>query len=355
MTTIWSHVVGQDSAVDRLTASANDPVHAYLFIGPPGSTKIEAARAFAALLLDPSGDPMSRTSRLALGGEHPDVIEVHRTGAAMVKDQATDIIRKAATSPTEGSRKVLVLHDFHVLNAEAAARLLKSIEEPPPSTVFIVLADQLPLELVTIASRCVRIDFRPISADLLESTLRSEGIPHDVAVDAAASAGGDLDRARLLASDPQLVLRRHAFASVASRLDGTGTAVAAIVDELMGLIDAAAEPLVERQDSELADLEARVAQTGERGSGRKDLADRHKRELRRHRTDELRSGLSTLAGVYRDAAIRETDRRAAACLTAVDQLHTAMASLERNPNEALLLQNLLMHLPGVRAEASAHA
>jgi DNA polymerase III subunit delta' len=347
---LWSQVVGQDPAISRLLSCAAAPVHAYLFIGPPGSTKNEAARAFASLLIDPSGDPMSRTARLAVAGEHPDIREVKRTGASISRDQADDIVRTAAMAPTESARKVLVLHEFHLLSADAAAKLLKTIEEPPASTSFIVLADQLPPELVTIASRCVRIDFRPISTDLLEHVLRSEGHSHDVAVSAAQSAAGDLDRARLLASDPQLVLRREAFAGAAARLDGTGTAAAAVVDELLGLIDAAAAPLADRHAEEIAVLEARVSALGERGSGRKDLTDRHKRELRRHRTDELRAGLSALAGVYRDALVSNPGRRPDALVAAIEALHSAMASLDRNPNEQLLLQNLMLHLPTV-AEA----
>lgn len=347
MNDLWAEVVGQDPAVERLVSSAAAPAHAYLFIGPPGSTKNEAARAFASLLIDPAGDPTSRTARLAIAGEHPDIREVRRVGASILAPQAEEIVRYASLAPTEGSRKVMILHEFHLLSADAAARLLKTIEEPPASASFIVLADQLPPELVTIASRCVRIDFRPISADLLEHVLRSEGHSHEVAVNAARSAGGDLDRARLLASDPQLVLRREAFAGAANRLDGTGSSATAVVDELLGLIDAASAPLTEKHAEEIAALEERVAAIGERGSGRKDLTDRHKREMRRHRTDELRAGLSALAGVYRDALVTNPGRRPDALVTAIDALHTAMAALDRNPNEQLLLQNLMLHLPAV--------
>ena len=82
-------------------------------------------------------------AEVALAGEHPDVREVERTGASISKEQVSDIIRAAGLAPVEGSRKVMILHEFHLLSAEGAARLLKTIEEPPPSTVFIVLADQV--------------------------------------------------------------------------------------------------------------------------------------------------------------------------------------------------------------------
>jgi len=60
---VWAHVVGQPDAVSRLTFSAVDPVHAYLFVGPPGSTKAEASRAFAALLMAGHDDPTDREQR----------------------------------------------------------------------------------------------------------------------------------------------------------------------------------------------------------------------------------------------------------------------------------------------------
>ena len=135
MDSVWQAVVGQPNAIRRLQASAANPLHAYLFVGPSGSTKNEAARAFAALLLAGVDDPQARDARLALAGQHPDVREFARVGAAISKDQADEIVRLAALAPNEGNRKVLILDEFHLLSGEAAAKLLKTIEEPPDSTV----------------------------------------------------------------------------------------------------------------------------------------------------------------------------------------------------------------------------
>ena len=344
---VWDGVVGQARAIDQLTRASEGPVHAYLFVGPSGSTKHEAARAFAALLLAGHDDPEARDARLALAGEHPDVREVERTGARISADQIGDIIRYASMAPIEGSRKVMVLHDFHLLDAMGAARLLKTLEEPPASAVFLVLADQVPPELVTIASRCVRIDFAAISPQMINDRLVAEGAPADRAAQAAAASEGNLSRARVLVTDSGLLARRHAFAAVPSRLDGTGRTVVAVCNELHGLIEGAAEPLAVRQEAEVKALEERVAAAGERGSGRKQLEERHKRELRRHRTDELRSGLSVIAGVYRDALVAGSMPRPEAAVTAVRRVHEALEALERNPNEGLLLQALLLELPSL--------
>lgn len=344
---VWDVVVGQERAVRRMRSCVADPVHAYLFVGPPGCTKDEAARAFAAALLTGGDDPDSRSARLALAGEHPDVREVRRVGASIAKEQIEDIIRTASLAPVESDRKVMILEEFHLLTAEGAARLLKTLEEPPASTVFIVVVDQVDDELVTIASRCVRIEFSPIAEAAIAAALERDGHDHAVATAAAAASAGNLDRARVLVSDPGLAVRRAAFAAIPTRLDGTGFTVVTLADEITKLADVAAASLVPIHAAEIAELDARVAAAGERGSGRKTLEDRHKREVRRYRTDELRSGLGVIASVYRDSLVQGTAARPDAAAHAVRRVHQALEALERNPNEGLLLQHLLLDLPAV--------
>ncbi len=350
MSSVWDDVVGQRSAVDQLVAAAErGPVHAYLFVGPPGSTKYEAARAFAARLLSGGDDAEHRDARLALRGEHPDVREVRRVGASIARDQAREIVRVSSLAPSEGERKVLILDEFHLLSPEGAAIMLKTIEEPPPSTMFIVLADFVPHDLITISSRCARIEFRSIADDVIAARLLVEGVGPVDAQAAAKAALGDLDRARLLANDPGLAERRRAFREAPGRLDGSGTVAFALAAELLTLIDDAAEPVVARHADEVAEVDARIKEFGERGSGKKQLEERHKRELRRHRTDELRAGLATMAAAYRDQLTQQPtpDARRGVESTsgAVRRIHESLEALDRNPNEKLLLESLLWALP----------
>ncbi|HSJ91611.1 MAG TPA: hypothetical protein VK917_06050 [Ilumatobacter sp.] len=342
---IWDDVVGQASAVDRLRLAAEQPVHAYLFVGPAGSTKQEAARAFAALLLAGADDPTQRDVDLVLRGEHPDVKEIARSGPAISFEQAREIVRTASLAPSEGDRKVMILEEFHLLRPEGAALLLKTIEEPPASTTFLILADFIPHDLITISSRCARIDFRLVDEQHIADRLVSEGVDPDSAAEAAAASAGNLDRARVLAADPELAARRRAFAEVPHRLDGNGATVMQVVDELTAVIEAAAGPLADRHTGEVAELDERIARYGERGSGKKTLDERHKRELRRHRTDEWLAGLTVMAGTYRDALVAGQVQRPDAIADAVTRIHQAMEAFERNPNEALLLQALLWSLP----------
>ncbi|MGI9033685.1 MAG: DNA polymerase III subunit delta' [Acidimicrobiales bacterium] len=342
---VFDGLVGQPRAVASLRSAAAAPVHAYLLVGPPGSGKGPAARAFAAALLCPVGgcgecDVCVRVAAAV----HPDLVIVEREGASITVAQAREIVRLAMRTPNERPRKVLMLTDFHLVR-EAAGTLLKVVEEPPASTVFVILAEHVPAELVTIASRCVKIDFASIGAADLTAALVSEGLDPEVAAEAASAAGGRLDRARLLACDPGFAARRAAWQAVPQRLDGTGTAVAIVAAELVELLSAAAvAPLEERQAAELATLQARVERSGERGAGRKELADRHRRELRRLRTDEARFGLGVLSAAYRDALVSGT-ADARACIDAIDALRTAAENLARNPSELLALQALLLQLP----------
>ena len=317
---VWDSVVGQSKAVEQLHQLAINHVHAYLFVGPEGCGKDEAARAFASQLITGSDHATSREANLIMRGSFSDVIEVLREGAAVDKDEAEAIIRLATTTPTESKVKVVIVHEVHLMRDSAAARLLKTIEEPSEKVIFILLADQLVPSLATINSRCVVVQF----------------------------VANNAYRERLLANDPQFAHRQEAFAAIPYKLDGSGATVAQIVDEIFELIEQATTPLIAEQKKELEELEARVTLTGERGSGRKALQDRHKRQLRKFNTDELRSGLSTIAGTYLSLIVSETQYPDETKYhDAIHRIHKAMGSLGLNVNEELLLHSLFLHCPSL--------
>lgn len=339
---LWDDVVGQDDAVAVLRSSVAEPVHAYLLIGARGSGSRALARSFAAALMGRGldDDAAARQARLVLAQEHPDVFEFDPEGASLRTDEVTEILRRAMSSPIEGRGKVLILDGFERVSG-SAPRLLKPIEEPSDGTWFLILAEDVPEDLVTIASRCVRVDLRSVPDELVAARLEAEGIAPDRAVEAASAAAGDLDRARLLATDDRLTLRRAAWRSVPDRLDGTGARAVETADDLLAMIDDAMAPLVARHGREVEALEELVSVRGERGSGRKDLEAKHKREIRRYRTDQIRAGLADLSRRYRDEFVTTGSPGATEALAALSQTG---ADLVRNPNERLQLVALFGRL-----------
>jgi DNA polymerase-3 subunit delta' len=355
---VWVDVVGQDDAIRQLEAASKAPVHAYLLLGPPGAGKRALARGFAARLLAmPSQDArlvdsddgdrrseIERSVRLALREQHPDLRIVAPEGLTFRRADAENLVHHATRAPIEAARKVVLALGCEAMEDEAAGFLLKAIEEPSASTVFVLLATEVEPELATIASRCVIIEVRPLATDVIAERLVIEGVQPDTAESCALAAGGDLDRARTLATDDRLSSRHRAWRDAPTRLDGTGHAAATVVAELSIMVEDALAPLRQRQAQESAVLSEEIEQYGLRGgAARREMESRHKREVRRFRTAELRFGLATLAGAYRDAVAMAA--RPGPLVEALTRIDEAAVNLARYPNEALLLQALVARLP----------
>lgn len=349
MTSVWNSVIGQDHAVSLLRQLTQNPVHGYLFIGPEGCGKDEAARAFASCLVTGGDAVDSREARLIAQQSFADVHEIRREGASILAEQAEKVIQLASRSTVEADVCVIIMHEVHLMAEAAIVRLLKTLEEPPPHVRFILLADTLVPSLTTVASRCINVPFAEMPARTIEDSLLAEGVPGELARAVSLASSGSLTRAQLLARDPDFLARREMFSRVPHELDGTGHRAIALVEDVMQRIKDAAAPLEDLFKEELAELEARIKISGERGSGRKDLEASQKRRLRKHLTDELRNGLAAIAGVYRDAmAHGHNAHRIGEFATAVDEIHRAIDRLALNANEELLLQALFLRLPMVR-------
>lgn len=348
---LWADVVGQARAVGDLQAAVPAPSHAYLFVGPAGSGRMAAARAFAAALFsrDTEGEDAERHARLALEGKHPDLVVFEPEGARlsvdMDKGDLPVILQEVNRAPVEAARKLVVLGQFHTMEQFAGA-FLKTIEEPPPRTIIVIVADEIPPDLVTTASRCVRIEFGPVPTDALVERLLAEGVRGEKAQAAAVAAGGDLVRARLLATDPELADRREAWRRVPERLDGTGSGVVDLVADLRDRIDAAQSPLDDQHSAEREDLDEQIERYGLRRGLAGELVTRQKRQVRTLRRQEIRFGLATLAGRYRDALPDSPDP--APIVEGLDAIQTAAEDLVRNPGEELLLLGLFLALPRLR-------
>lgn len=347
---LWTQVIDQDHVVAQLRAAIVDPVHAYLLVGPEGSGKLAAARAFAAELLAAGLDDAgaARARRLAALDEHPSLLHFRPTGAEFSVANAEAVVAAASMSPPEGRRQVFVLHDLQRSHRDAFPRMLKAVEEPAAGTFFIVLATHVPIEMATISSRCVQLDLRAVSAAALEQRLVADGVDPVAAQLAASSSGGSLSRARLLANDPEVGRRRELWRGVPSRLDGTGATAATLTDELLAAVDGVLDPLAARHAGELESFHAGYESVGDTApKGRtKELTDRHKREVRKVRLDELRAGLATVVEVYRERMTEGGSHED--FLLAADRVQRFCDALEFNPSEPLQLRAVLLALPPLR-------
>jgi DNA polymerase-3 subunit delta' len=350
--------MGQEEAVAALRAAAQNPVHAYLFVGPSGNGGLAAASGFAAALLCPDGGcGTCATCRAALAGTAPDLHVIRRSGAAVNKEMMRQVVNQAHHRPLVSARQVIVVHDMHLVQDRAPV-LLKALEEPPGDTVFVLLADEMNNDLVTIASRCVTVPFPQVPREVLLRWLEDAGVAPELATAVTDSAGGNPERARVMVEDPDVAARVALWSSVPDALTGSGSTAALLVREVLESADRAVEPLRVAHQRQLEALTEAAKEMGERGlPGRKEIVDQFGREERRFRVDALRAGLGVLARTYRTqlggvvrggaAGVGDQDVRAAAA--AVDLITEVTQALPRNPNETLLLQSLFVRLAALAA------
>ena len=335
----FERIVGQPRAVEQLRAAVTEPVHAYLFVGPRGSGKRRAAGVVAGELVG-HADDRERNRELARREEHPDLVIFEPEGLTFRAEEADAVVIAASRAATEAGRKVIVIDRFHDATPEAAAKLLKPIEEPHGSIVFILLSEEVPPEHITIASRSTRIDFPAVSKDAITAALASAGVDPLIAEAAGSGSGGDVRRAELLVSDEAFGARQALWWDLPTRLDGSGYAVGQVIGEIRTAVDDAQAPLDARHAVELEAMDETEELTGTRGSGRRAMETRHKREARLHRTDEWRMGLATLARRY-----RENVSEPGADVEVFSTLRQSADALTRNPSEELWLASLLLALP----------
>ncbi len=298
----------QSSARVALSAAIQAPSHAYLFSGPTGSGKREAARAFAAdLLALGAPDPESARRRaLADPSPHPDLAWLRPPGAQHLVDEVRErIIESAPYRPFEGEHRVFVVESADAMAEESQNALLKTLEEPAPFAHIILISSQPSALLETVLSRCQVIGFAALSPDALEERLareRADADPVEVR-SAARLSGGDLELALLLLSETGRELRAQAEAlarsALAAELDGA---------PWKALLDAASRRGDEAGDEAKARFDALAEQakdaSDKRGEQRlrREGADAQKRATRRERTDALDAGLALVAGWLRDVA-----------------------------------------------------
>jgi DNA polymerase-3 subunit delta' len=210
----------------------------YLFVGPPGIGKRTFATKLAqsllcekrpATALDPCGTCPSCIQIRA--GTHPDFLTVAKPKgkseipvASLIGDpehrMQQGLCHEIGLKPMMGGRRVAVIDDADDLNEESANCLLKTLEEPPPKSLLILIGTTATRQLPTIRSRCQIVRFAPLPVEIVAKLLVSQGIVADAAAahQIAALSEGSLARASELA-DPELLKFRAALFTGLSQAD----------------------------------------------------------------------------------------------------------------------------------------
>ena len=324
---VWEVLIGQDEATATLSHAAADAArslrgepapgmtHAWLITGPPGSGRSTAATAFAAALVCPEqgcGDCIP--CRTAIAGTHSDVEIVRPEGLSYGADDTEALVMQASMAPSTSRWHIIVVEDADRLTEQALNRLLKALEEPAPSTVWILCAPGVEDVLPTVRSRTRHVSLRtPSASDVATALQQRYGVDAAIAAFAARASQGHIGRARALATDEQARLRRHEVLRLPLELHDLSSCFVAAADLLAaatGDATALADPLDAREEADLlraygegADNASNARAKKLSGKAMKDLQKSHKSRRTRMVRDQIDRALLDLVGFYRDVLI----------------------------------------------------
>ena len=309
---VWDRLVGQREQVGllRRAASGDGMTHAWLFVGPPGSGRSNAAQAFAAGLQCEAGTGCGtcRACRTVLAGSHPDVTVVTTEKLSIGVDEVRELVRRSALTPTTARWQVLLVEDADRLTDQACNALLKAIEEPNARTVWLLCAPTTEDLLPTIRSRCRLVPLAtPSSAEVSEFLVSALGVPAPLAAHAARASQGHIGRAKALATDEATRNRRQEIVRLPARLKNLGSCLNAAGNLLAVAQDEAAAITAELDAKEKAALDVMygVEQRGRRpreyGPALSALEKAQKSRAKRRVLDVVDRSLMDLVSMYRDA------------------------------------------------------
>ena len=296
-------------------ADASAMTHAWLITGPPGSGRSVAARAFAAALQCTGQVPgcgRCKPCRDVMAGSHPDVVRLATEKLLISMEEVKTLVGEAQRRPWTGRWRVLLVEDADRMAERTTNVLLKSIEEPPPQTVWLLCTPSADDVLPTIRSRCRLVTLRIPPADAVaELLVRRDGADPELAARAARASQSHIGLARHLAKDPGAWERRRRLLLAPVSLRSVGDAVLAAAD----LVEAAeAEAKETTAERDAAERTALLRALGLEGDARippalraqvRQLEEDQKRRARRARTDVLDRAMIDLLSFYRDVLVSQ--------------------------------------------------
>lgn len=313
MSDAFATILGQPQVRDFLRSSVkSDHVnHAYLFAGPAGSNKTQAAYAFAQAILCPKGvsgprggacgscDNCSRVRRKT----HPDIHFYQPEGAGgYLVEQVREIVSDVALAPIQASRKVYIIDRVDLLNRAAANAFLKTLEEPPDDVVLILLGRTRDSVLPTIASRCQVVPFRHIPPSEAAGIIsQNTGASIEQSRQAMEACSGSITNAIafLKARGNERMFFRSELLGMLSRIDSMDDWQ--LLMEARGIVEKSKAPLDTlraQQEEELARNQDFLAKSAIRK-----IEERNKRRLSSETSGYLKQALSIISSWLRDVAM----------------------------------------------------
>ena len=322
---VFDGLVGQEMAAHELQVAVSDAqlvlggqagpamTHAWLFVGPPGSGRSLAARAFAqALQCQEGGCGQCKDCLDVANRTHPDVVMTEPVGVHYGVEDVRELVAQASGSPIRGRWRVFVLEDADRLESQQmdwkpANVLLKAIEEPAPHTVWILCAPSLQDVIATIKSRCRVVSLRtPSASEVTEVLITKYGAEPQLAAAAARISQGHIGQARRYVRDED-TRNRH---SDVMNLPASLTTLDACIEAAAQFVETADERMkdsVKGRDTQEREDVRQVYGVGARGieargvaKALNDLEKTQKRRAKRARSDAVDLALLDLLSFYRD-------------------------------------------------------
>jgi DNA polymerase-3 subunit delta' len=309
---VFRDVVSQPEAVSALLGEINregkDVHHAWLFTGPPGSGRSQLALAFAAALLcSEGGCGACNSCQMIQSRNHPDVQVLNTERVLISIDEVTEFIEKSIQMPAIGKYRVMVIEDADRMSERTSNLLLKSLEEPPKGTIWMICAPSEADLLPTIRSRVRRVQLKVPTVDAVAQLLVEKyGIASELAHNSASQAQSHVGMARRLATNAGARERRtQALKAVLSITDIPSAMY--VSETLAKLAESDGAQLTAEQDeAERKELLISLGVSEEsklNPSSRaqlKRLEESQKRRATRSKRDGLDRILIDLMGLYRD-------------------------------------------------------
>jgi DNA polymerase-3 subunit delta' len=308
---ILKDAVEASRMVDNKTQSMTNT---WLFTGPPGSGRSNAAIAFAAALVCKDGGCSKCNDCMStIIGTHADVELIKTAGLSIKIDEVRELISRASWAPSVANYRVVVMEDADRLTESAANALLKVIEEPGLRTIWLLCAPTLTDVLPTIRSRCRHLSLRtPSTKAIAKLLIERDGVESSTADFVARASGGHIGRARRLATDSTARENRSNIMKLPFMIKDVSSAFKAA----QFLVDAAkADALVDaekKDEDEISKLKEAWGASGSKlvaGGAKvvKELEKEQKSRSTRMVRDYLDRALLDLSTLYRDVLLVQSN------------------------------------------------